>query len=167
MPPGVVFSDCGYSGVLPAYGDFMAENSFEAIHQWQQQSFPAIAAKCEGALAIFVERPGATLVRVSNIRADDWGVTVTITCVPLPGMSRCWEEQTDRCDISASWEIFFGDAVSWRARYVPWQLYFVPEAIDKFIALAGREAESGRQIDFGGAQICILEDAVRRHSLQK
>ena len=84
MPPGVVFSDCGYSGVLPAYGDFMAENSFEAIHQWQRQSFPAIAAKCEGALAIFVERPDATLVRVSDIRVDDWGVTVTITCVSLP-----------------------------------------------------------------------------------
>ena len=144
----------------------MAENSFEAIHR-QRQSFPAIATKCEGALAIFLERPDATLVRVSDIKVDDWGVSVTITYVALPGMSRCWEEQTDHCVISASWEIFTGDTVSWRARYVPWQLYFGPEAIEKFIALAGREAESGRQIDFGGAQICILEDAVHRHSLQK
>jgi len=145
----------------------MAENSFEAIHRWQQQSFPAIATKCEGALAIFTERPDATLVRVSNIRADDWGVKATITCVPLPGMSRLGEEQTDRCDISASWEIFFGDSVSWHASYVPWQLHFVPEAIEKFIALAGREAESGRQIDFTAAQICIFDNTVRSQSLQK
>ena len=147
---------------------FMAESSLrDTLTPWKRQSFPAIAATCEGALAILMESPTATLVRVSNIRADDWGVTVTITCVPLPGMRGLGRQQIDCCDISAAWGIFSANTASWYAQYCPWQLYFVPEAIEKFIALAGREAESGRQIDFGGAQICILEDAVRRHSLQK
>lgn len=142
----------------------MAENYLEVTYRLQRESFPAIAAECEGALAIFMERPAATLVRVSNIRADDWGVKVTITCEPLPGMSRVGgEEQIDCCDISASWEIFIGDTLSWRARYIPWRLYFGPEAIEKFIALAGREAESGKQIDWTAAQNCVMEDEIRRH----
>lgn len=139
----------------PAYGDFVAENSFESMDQWQRDSFLAIAAKCEGALAIFMERPDATLVRVSDIRADDWGVTVTITCVASPGMSRLGEEQIDRLDISAAWEILSADTESWHAQYVPWQLCFVPEAIEKFVALAAREAESGKQIDYTAAEDCI------------
>ena len=144
----------------------MAESSVrDTLTPWKRQSFPAIAAKCEGALAILMESPTATLVRVSNIRADDWGVTVTITCVPLPGMRGLGRQQIDCCDISAAWGIFSANTASWYAQYCPWQLYFVPEAIEKFIALAAREAELGKQIDYRTARNCIAEGMLRRRSV--
>jgi hypothetical protein len=71
---------------------FMAESSLrDTLTPWKGQWFLEIAATCEGALAILMESPTATLVRVSDIRADEWGVTVIITCVPLPG-SPVWGE---------------------------------------------------------------------------
>jgi hypothetical protein len=114
-----------------------------------------------------MERPTATLVRVSNIKAEDWGVTLTINCVPLPGMARLAPRQPDFCNLSAAWQILSASTEVWYAAYCPWQLYFVPEAVEKLIALASREAELEKQIDYLAARNCIHEDRVRRHALGK
>jgi hypothetical protein len=119
--------------------------------------FTAIAALSEGALAILMERPNATLVRVSNISSSDWGVKLKVTCVATPGMNPLGRTNRSSGDMSAAWEVFSFSASEWSAAYVSWRLHFAPELIEKVCVIAGQMAEQGNQIDYSNVVKCLVE----------
>ena len=57
----------------------------------------------EGANTIYVEPDFIAYVRVSNVRADDWGINALITVLPTPGMR---DEGEPSLKISAAWARF-------------------------------------------------------------
>ena len=107
-------------------------NTFTA---WIRSGFVEMIPRCEGAEAIYVERPEIMHVRVSNIRQDDSGmsaadqIAVVLTTNPTHAAPSSWE-------IFASWEVFSLGAEHWSARYVPWSLCFDQEKIKAVLEAA-------------------------------
>jgi hypothetical protein len=108
-------------------------------------------------LAILLEYPSASLVRVSNIFSDDWGVKFKVTFVPTPGLGLLRKTDKTSGDLSAAWEIFSFAASVWSARYIAWRLHFAPELVEKVWVVAGQMAEQGNQIDYRHVTKCLVE----------
>jgi hypothetical protein len=122
-----------------------------------RKRFPEIAQLCEGSLAILLEYPSASLVRVSNVFSDDWGVRFKVTFVPTPGLSLPGKTNKPSGDLSAAWEIFSFAAAVWSAHYVAWRLHFTRELVEKVCVVAGQTAEQGNQIDYRDIAKCLVE----------
>ena len=67
------------------------------------QKLPEQLAPRERANGIYIEPPIIAYVRVSDVRANDWGVKALITVLPTPGMSDGNERLSE---IRACWQTF-------------------------------------------------------------
>jgi hypothetical protein len=141
---------CTISGVLK-------RSVTNSIIDSNRKRFSTIAQVCQDSLAILVEYPSASLVRVSNIFSDDWGVKLKATSLPAPGLGFLRKAQNDSCDLSAAWEIFSFGAGVWSAHYVAWRLHFTPELVEKVRLVAYQTVEQGGQFDFRGVAKCLGE----------
>ena len=122
------------------------------MHEQMKNRF--VTASFEGVPAIFVERPVIVYVNVSNVISDDWGVKCTITDSCLPGMPRL---QRSSCQIAAAWEVLDCSDGDWRARYVPWQMFFDPQVIKECLARADERAKAGKVFEWDDRQKIFAE----------
>jgi|SRR5271170_1269303 len=127
------------------------------FRDWARRTFIDVAAKCEGARAIFLEDPDVTLVRVSDITSDEWGVKAKVSCMPTPGMSLLGKGQSMSCDLGAAWRVFSSDATEWYAHYVNWKLFFDTRLIEKITEVAAESAMSGKLLAYDAAMSCVRE----------
>ncbi|HEX8801707.1 MAG TPA: hypothetical protein VF772_23995 [Terriglobales bacterium] len=77
----------------------------------------------KGANAIYMEPDFIAYVRVSNVRAHDWGINALITVLPTPGMR---DEGEPSYESSAAWNVFSNYYDHWHASYVNWSVFLEP-----------------------------------------
>jgi hypothetical protein len=100
----------------------------------------------EGALALFIEGKTVSLVRVSGIKADSWGVRFKIACVMTEGLGTLGPDRRE-CELAASWDCFSQSRAQWKAHYVNWQLLFDASFISEIQRAAAELAREGKIMD--------------------
>ena len=100
----------------------------------------------EGANTIYVEPDFIAYVRVSNVRADDWGINALITVLPTPGMR---DEGEPSYEIGAAWNIFSNYDDRWHASFVDWSIYFGAEEVKAGLDMTALAADRARASSFG------------------
>ena len=100
----------------------------------------------EGANTIYVEPDFIAYVRVSNVRADDWGINALITVLPTPGMR---DEGEPSYEIGAAWNIFSNYDDRWHASFADWSIYFGAEEVKAGLDMTALAADRARASSFG------------------
>ena len=94
-------------------------NSADGIREKFLQTY----SRFEGALALFIEGKTVSLVRVTAIKGDSWGVRCKIACVMTEGLGTLGADKAE-CELRAAWDCFSQSKAHWKAHYVNWQLFF-------------------------------------------
>gem|GEM_PF-6504691 len=120
------------------------------LPEWMRREFREEIPKREGARALYIEHPTATIVRIVSIRTVERGLGLTLQCEGLPGFSK-FRRPDGISTASIAWEYLSVAEDSWHARLVPWQLYFNAERLESLIEFAREAAEQGTTVGCPGA----------------
>ena len=119
-----------------------------------RQAFEVIRALGEGKPAIFMESPTAHYVRVHGLTTSDWGVELTITCIPAPGFALLGQAKRESCEIGSAWQAWDAEPTVWMAQQISWRLLFDPVLVEAIVAEAAELQREGKQMDYQEALFC-------------
>ena len=110
----------------------------------------------EGALALFIDGKTVSLVRVTGIKGDSWGVRCKISCVMTEGLGTFGLDQPE-CELGSSWDCFTQSRTHWKAAYVNWQLFFDALFISEIQGAAAELAREGKIMSWEQARELAFE----------
>ena len=115
-------------------------------HQRQAALVNATKAR-QGSVAIFTEHPECICVRVEKVDTDDWGVSLTLAVVDVPGFSmKPATKARGFLTVGIAWEHGSFKDDWWKAHYVVWNLYFNDELVERALAMAKENAAQGQNL---------------------
>ncbi len=128
-------------------------------HWYKHDRFLECKHVFEGAQGLFFAFPQVILVRVDQVKADDWGVEARISplrsdVLPFDG-SEPW-------NIGASWEVFSASEKSWGATYQPWRVIFSEPYIRAVLDRAAAVTSFAAAVAVSGAKLCRRQNAACR-----
>jgi len=95
-------------------------------------------------VCVYKEKLFIRLVRVAQIKTDDWGASFTFEIIPTPGFHHD-DFHFSMFEASASWETIGISERSVGATWVSWTLVFRPDLVEQ-ITLIAAEGMSARDL---------------------
>lgn len=102
----------------------------------------AVLNSLAGRLCIYKEKRFVRLVRMAEIKVDDWGARFTFEIVPAQGFD---PDKRSTFTASASWEILAVSGRAVYAIYVSWILVVRPDLVERIRSLAA-QGKSGFEL---------------------